>query len=69
MSFSITSSTFIVDRLERFIDILGAVRSIGTIRNVNTRTGQDAQVREVLLFDHTSPGLKLTIWDTDVITR
>ncbi|CAH1369705.1 unnamed protein product [Tenebrio molitor] len=54
---------------ERFIDILGAVRSIGTIRNVNTRTGQDAQVREVLLFDHTSPGLKLTIWDTDVITR
>ncbi|RZB84944.1 meiosis-specific with OB domain-containing protein, partial [Asbolus verrucosus] len=54
---------------ERFVDILGAIRSIGTVRNVSTKNGQETQLREVVLFDHTSPGLKITIWETDVITR
>lgn len=42
---------------------------MGAMRSINTKTGQEAQLREVVIFDHTSPGLKMTLWDTDVMIR
>ncbi|XP_044267622.1 meiosis-specific with OB domain-containing protein [Tribolium madens] len=54
---------------ERLVDILGAIRSVGNVRTVSTKRGQEMQLREIVIFDHTSGGLKITIWDSDIIAR
>nr|XP_001813294.2 PREDICTED: meiosis-specific with OB domain-containing protein isoform X2 [Tribolium castaneum] len=54
---------------ERFVDILGAIRSVGNVRTITTKRGQQMQLREIVIFDHTSSGLKISIWDPDIITR
>lgn len=51
------------------LDLLGAVSSIGNIRNISTKNGKQMQVREVVIFDHTNSGLRFSIWESDLITR
>ncbi|XP_076270084.1 meiosis specific with OB domains hold'em [Rhynchophorus ferrugineus] len=57
-------------------DILGALRGLGQIRMINSRfdanqmmKSEKIQLREIELFDHTSPSLKVTLWDPDLIKR
>lgn len=54
---------------ERTVDILGAVGVVGEIRNITTKNGEGTQVRDVVIFDHTSSGLKVTIWESDVLIK
>ncbi|KAJ3657203.1 hypothetical protein Zmor_016222 [Zophobas morio] len=54
---------------DRIIDILGAIRSVGPFKNIKTKTGQEIQMREIVLFDHTSSGLRVAFWDPENMTR
>ncbi|GJQ67244.1 putative aspartate aminotransferase [Trypoxylus dichotomus] len=57
-------------RVGYFVDILVAVKTIGTVRSVKTREGIEQQVRDVMVFDHTCPvGVRVALWDPDLITR
>ncbi|KAJ8934928.1 hypothetical protein NQ314_013087 [Rhamnusium bicolor] len=51
------------------VDILAVVRGLGPIRTVTTRNNDNLQVRTVEVFDHTSPSLKIEIWEPDIISR
>ncbi|CAG9767901.1 unnamed protein product [Ceutorhynchus assimilis] len=52
-----------------FADILGAVKGVNQIRSIKSRTGEMLQVREIELFDHTAPTLKVSLWEPDLINR
>ncbi|KAL1491662.1 hypothetical protein ABEB36_012224 [Hypothenemus hampei] len=52
-----------------FVDILGAVRGINETRTVSTWRNETLQVREIEIFDHTAPSLKITLWEPDIINR
>lgn len=51
------------------MDILGAVKTVGNVRTIKTKDDREIQVREVVIFDHTSPQLRFTIWDSDLSLR
>ncbi|CAH1155516.1 unnamed protein product, partial [Phaedon cochleariae] len=51
------------------IDILVAVRGLGQVRTVTSKSNEMMQVRTVEVFDHTSPNLKIEIWEPDIIQR
>ncbi|XP_018320715.1 meiosis-specific with OB domain-containing protein isoform X2 [Agrilus planipennis] len=52
-----------------FVDLLGAIRTVGPIRIITTKVGNEQQVRDVVILDHTHPGLKITLWDPEMIAR
>ncbi|KAJ8966403.1 hypothetical protein NQ317_009635 [Molorchus minor] len=52
-----------------YVDILAIVRGLGPNRTVTTKNNENLQVRTIELFDHTSPSLKVDIWEPDVISR
>ncbi|XP_060516986.1 meiosis-specific with OB domain-containing protein isoform X2 [Cylas formicarius] len=52
-----------------FVDVLGAVRGLGPIRTVTTKNDETIQVREIEVFDHTCPSLRITLWEPDLIHR
>lgn len=51
------------------LDILGAVKSIGNVRTIKTKDDREIQVRDVIIFDHTYPELRFSIWNSDLILR
>ncbi|KAF2904877.1 hypothetical protein ILUMI_01294 [Ignelater luminosus] len=51
------------------VDLVGIVRYVGKVRTINVRDGTERQVREVIILDQTSPSLRVSIWDPDLIIR
>lgn len=45
------------------LDILGAVKNVGNVRTIKTKDDRELQVREVIIFDHTCPELRFSIFD------
>ncbi|KAJ8952495.1 hypothetical protein NQ318_003291, partial [Aromia moschata] len=52
---------------DTYVDILAAVRGLSSIRTVTTKNNENLQVRTVEVFDHTSPSLKINLWEPDLI--
>lgn len=53
-----------------YVDILVAIKSVGTLRSVKTKQGIEQQVRDFIALDHTYPaGVKIAIWDPDLMAR
>ncbi|CAH1109944.1 unnamed protein product [Psylliodes chrysocephalus] len=53
-----------------FVNILVIVKGLGPIRTCNSRTNNETfTIRTVEVFDHTSPSLKVDIWENDIIQR
>nr|XP_022905749.1 meiosis-specific with OB domain-containing protein [Onthophagus taurus] len=53
----------------KYVDMLVAVRSIGVVRNVKTKSGIEQEVRDFTVLDHTSEGVRMTTWDPELIAR
>lgn len=52
------------------MNILVIVKGLGPIRTCNSRTNNETfTIRTVEVFDHTSPSLKVDIWENDIIQR
>lgn len=50
------------------VDLLVAVKSIGESRTINSKTGEQLPVRDIMVFDHTNPGMRITIWEPEIIS-
>uniref|UniRef100_A0A1B6DUZ9 MEIOB-like N-terminal domain-containing protein n=1 Tax=Clastoptera arizonana TaxID=38151 RepID=A0A1B6DUZ9_9HEMI len=52
-----------------YVNLLVAICSIGPIRHLKSKTGKELECREIVVMDQTHPGLKIQIWETEVIYR
>ncbi|XP_045483669.1 meiosis-specific with OB domain-containing protein [Harmonia axyridis] len=52
-----------------YADILGAVASTSNVRMVKLKNGREAPVVDLMLFDQTHSGLRLTIWNKEYINK
>ncbi|KAG5897442.1 hypothetical protein JTB14_002703 [Gonioctena quinquepunctata] len=55
--------------IKDYIDVLAVVRGLGQIRTIKSTSSETLPVRTVEVFDHTSPNLKIEIWEPDIIRR
>lgn len=50
-----------------FINLLVAVQNVQRVRQIKTQDGRQCDLREVVVFDHTSSGVSLQLWDKELI--
>ncbi|XP_056644226.1 meiosis-specific with OB domain-containing protein isoform X2 [Diorhabda sublineata] len=56
--------------IQGYVNILVVVKGLSEIRNVSSRNNNETYtIRTVDVFDHTSPSLKLEIWENHIIQR
>lgn len=49
------------------VDLLVSIRTVGEVKHVTLRNGSQAQVREVVVFDQTHSGIKISLWEPEII--
>ncbi|KAK9884858.1 hypothetical protein WA026_009080 [Henosepilachna vigintioctopunctata] len=54
---------------DTYADILGAVAHVGNLRTVKLKNGGEASLIEIILFDQTNPGIRVTFWNREYIGR
>ncbi|KAL3279948.1 hypothetical protein HHI36_017454 [Cryptolaemus montrouzieri] len=54
---------------DTYADILGAIAHIGNMRTVKLKNGGEASLIEIILFDQTNPGIRITIWNREYINK
>ncbi|XP_069701481.1 meiosis-specific with OB domain-containing protein [Periplaneta americana] len=52
-----------------FVNLLVAVRDVGPIKHIHTKTGRDTDCRDIMVFDQTNTGLPISLWNSETISR